>query len=143
MKSTETYRELVFMTRPAGLRDRTPGHAMVAVSSAGVGEEAWGFYPDGVRDEIAVGGWQRYTASSVIPINAQQYAALKAEISLWRNKAYVLGFRDCTDFALSVCEKAGIRIPSDSLFPGNVGAAFMKMHGESWGQCLGRSAGTR
>lgn len=137
------YRELVVMTRPAVVRELTPGHAMIAISSAGIGEEAWGFYKNGIRDEIFEGGWHRYTRSTVIEINDTQYAALKAEIATWKSAKYWLGYRDCTDFALAVCQKAGIRVPADSLFPGNLGDAFIKLHGESWGRCLSRDARSR
>ena len=56
---TDQYRELVIMTRPAVVSQRTPGHATIAVSAAGIGEESWGFYPNGVRHEILERGWGR------------------------------------------------------------------------------------
>ena len=34
--------ELVVMSRPAVVGQATPGHIMIAVSRAGVGEQAWG-----------------------------------------------------------------------------------------------------
>lgn len=131
-------RELVIMTRPAALGDFTPGHAMIAVSTAGVGEEAWGFYPDGVKDEIGIGGWERYNHSTVVDINPVQYVALKGAIEQWRNRSYILVYRDCTDFVISVCRQAGITVPRDALWPSNVGKRFVKLHGEGWGQCLAR-----
>jgi hypothetical protein len=126
------------MTRPLNLSERTPGHAMIAVSTAGAGEEAWGFYPNGVQDEVLKGGWHRYNTSSVIPISQAQYVALKNEIGVWKKKRYVIGVADCTDFALSVMSAAKIPIPSDSLWPGNLGEDMDALHGSSGGRCLDR-----
>lgn len=135
------YRELAVMTRPLALSQGTPGHAMIAVSTAGQGEEAWGFYTDGVRDEILEGGWHRYNTSSVIPISDAQYQALKAELKKWDKKqgggkTYILTMRDCTDFALSVMKAAKIPTPADSLWPGNLGDDLTKLHGTQGGRCL-------
>ncbi len=124
------------MTRPLNYQERTPGHAMIAVSTAGVGEEAWGFYPTGVEDEILKGGWHRYNTSSVIPISETQYNALKAEIDLWKKKSYIGAIQDCTDFALAVMAAAKIPTPRDSLWPGNLGDDIEALHGVGGGRCL-------
>jgi hypothetical protein len=102
---------------------------MIAVSTAGIGEEAWGFYPTGVEDEILKGGWHRYNRSSVIPITETQYQALTAEIKRWKTKGYLLAFRDCTDFVLSVMSAAKIATPNDSLWPGNLGQDMEALQG--------------
>ncbi len=130
------YRELVVMTRPASILNLTPGHAMIAVSTAGVGEEAWGFYPDGVRDEILVGGWGRYNRSSVVTISDGQYKALKLEIEKWRKKGYIIAIRDCTDFALAVMKAAKIPVPGDSAWPDNLGNDIEALNGKGGGRCL-------
>ena len=130
------YRELAVMTRRLNVKESTPGHAMIAVSTAGVGEEAWGFYATGVKDEILQGGWHRYNRSAVIPITEAQYRALTAEIERWKKKGYFLAFRDCTDFALAVMNAAKIPIPSDSLWPGNLGKDMEALHGAGGGRCL-------
>lgn len=83
---TEPYSELVVMTRSLNIVDRTPGHAMLAVSTEGQQAEAWGFYPNGVKIEVVVGGWERYNRSSVIAISGTQYRNLKAEIKRWKQK---------------------------------------------------------
>lgn len=132
----ERYRELVIMTRPAVVSQGTPGHAMIAVSTAGQGEEAWGFYPDGVQDEIVKGGWGRYTRSAVVVISEQQYRALRAEIDRWQGQAYIMVIRDCTDFALAVLRAARIPIPPDSAWPDNLGADIQALHGRAGGRCL-------
>jgi len=132
----DRYRELVVMTRPAVFSQKTPGHAMIAISTAGAGEEAWGFYPDGIRDEIVQGGWGRYTRSSLVPISDSQYRALKREIEAWRNKSYLIAIRDCTDFALALLRAAKIAIPSDSAWPDNLGKDIEALHGRAGGRCL-------
>ena len=141
------YRELVLMTRPKRVLSVTPGHAMVAVSTAGTGGvEAWGFYlkPDNkgshVRDEVIMGGWGRYTTSSVIPIGPWQYANLLSEIGRWQGKQYILLYRDCTDFALAVLKAAGIQPPADTVWPGNLGDRFSDKYGVAGGRCLKSSA---
>lgn len=130
------YRELVIMTRPLNFSERTPGHAMIAVSTAGQGEEAWGFYPTGVEDEILKGGWHRYNRSSVVPISESQYLALKAEISGWKRKAYIGVIRDCTDFAIAIMKAVKIPTPKDSLWPGNMGEDVEALNGKGGGRCL-------
>lgn len=130
------YRELVVMTRPLNLEERTPGHAMIAVSTEGVGEEAWGFYPTKVEDEILKGGWHRYNRSSVIPISDAQYRALKAEIERWKQKTYVGAIQDCTDFALAIMSAAKIATPNDRLWPGDLGADIAALHGTGGGRCI-------
>ena len=130
------YRELVVMTRPASILDRTPGHAMIAVSTAGIGEEAWGFYPDGVRDELLEGGWGRYNRSSVVAISEGQYNALKSEIAKWAKKGYVIALRDCTDFALAVMRAAKIPVPGDSAWPDSLGKDIEALNGKGGGRCL-------
>lgn len=132
----DQYRELVIMTRPAVMSQGTPGHAMIAISTAGRGEEAWGFYPDGVRDELAVGGWGRYSRSSVVQISEVQYQDLKTEIAGWRRKSYVFAVRDCTDFALALMRAAKIRTPRDSAWPDNLGKDIQALHGRAGGRCL-------
>lgn len=126
------------MTRPSDFLSRspTPGHAMIAVSTAGEGEEAWGFYPGGIKNELLVGGWERYNRSSVIPINDIQYNLLKSEIEKWRNKGYILTLRDCTDFVLDVLKAAKIPTPEDSLWPSNLGEDMEALHGKNAGRCL-------
>jgi hypothetical protein len=133
---SDPYRELVVMTRPLNFEERTPGHAMIAVSTAGVGEEAWGFYPTGVEEEILKGGWHRYNRSSVIPISETQYKALKGEIDRWKQRTYVPATNDCTDFALTVMSAAKIATPNDSLWPGNLGEDMEALHGAGGGRCL-------
>ena len=139
-------RELVIMSRPAKLKERTPGHIMVAVSTPGGKVEAWGFYPNGVRDEVVEGKWHRYTRSTVIQINERQYRALKAAIGRWRktlDKEYTLALLDCTSFVWFVVRAAGVGVPEDQAWPDDLGNEFMKMHGESWGRCLARSEGPK
>ena len=109
---------------------------MIAVSTAGVGEEAWGFYPNGIHDEILEGGWGRYTRSSVVSISSLQYRRLKAEITAWKTKSYLIAVRDCTDFALALMRAAQIPTPSDSAWPDNLGKDIQTMHGRAGGQCL-------
>ncbi len=130
------YRELVIMTRPINFIERTPGHAMIAVSTAGGGVEAWGFYPTGVEDEILKGGWYRYNRSSVVPINETQYIALKLEIEKWKKKTYVIAMQDCTDFVIAVMTAAKIPTPNDSLWPGSMGADVEALNGKGGGRCL-------
>ncbi|HNC04376.1 MAG TPA: hypothetical protein PLY05_13620 [Agitococcus sp.] len=135
-----SFGELVVMTRPVKLTERTPGHAMVAISIAGVGEEAWGFYPKGVKDEIAEGGWHRYNRQSVIPISKKQYTDMKTEIEKWKSKDYIMGYRDCTDFALAVLKAANISVPKDSIatLPDDFGADIVSLNGGGGGRCLAR-----
>jgi hypothetical protein len=138
--------ELAVMSRPAlkgtsFSQTLTPGHIMIAVSVAGVGEEAWGFYNEKpyLKDEILVGQWHRYTTSSVIPITGQQYRALKAAIAGYqKSHDYGLLSTNCRHFVTTVLAQAGIRVPEETLWPSDQGKLFMKMYGESWGQCLGR-----
>ena len=129
--------ELVVMSRPALDGHVTPGHIMVAVSIAGVGEQAWGFYPDGVKNEIIKGGWNRYTSSVVIPINSVQYRALVKAIDQYAAKnTYSLMSTNCRDFVMTVLRSAGIKVPADKLWPNDEGKQFMKLYGEGWGSCL-------
>ena len=130
------YRELVVMTRPLNYSERTPGHAMIAVATAGVGEEAWGFYQSGVEDEILMGGWHHYNRSSVIPILDSQYNSLKREIGRWRGRTYRVTYRDCTDFVISVMSAARIPTPDDSLWPGNLGQDVEALNGAGGGRCI-------
>jgi len=128
--------ELVVMSRPA-MQGITLGHIMIAVSRAGEGEQAWGFYPDGVKDEILAGGWHRYTSSTVIQLNEGQYKSLLAAINNYRSsKKYELLTSNCKHFVITVLMHAGIQVPEDTLFPNDQGKAFMKMYGEGWGSCL-------
>lgn len=128
--------ELVVMSRPA-LDGFTPGHIMLATAVAGVGEKAWGFYPDGVKDEIVVGGWHRYVSSVVIPIDAKQYAHLLQTVERYRKtKKYQLLGTNCRHFVMTMLSEIGIDVPVDTLWPNDQGKQFMKKYGERWGQCL-------
>ena len=132
--------EVAVMSRPA-LDGLTPGHIMVAVAIAGVGEQAWGFYPEGIKDEILVGGWQRYTSSSVIRISSAQYLLLLQAIDDYKKKnSYHLFGTNCRDFVVTVLKQAGITVDSQTLWPNDQGKQYMKKYGESWGQCLAPDA---
>lgn len=133
---SDRYRELVIMTRPAVLSQGTPGHAMISVATAGRGEEAWGFYGDGIRDEVNEGGWGRYSRSSVVKISEAQYQKLTLEVAAWRRKSYVFTIRDCTNFALALMTAAKIPTPSDSAWPDTLGKDVEALHGRAGGRCL-------
>jgi hypothetical protein len=109
---------------------------MISVATAGQGEEAWGFYPDGIKDEVIAGGWVRYSRSSVVTISDAQYQMLKLEVAAWKKKSYVFAIRDCTDFALALMRAANIPTPSDSAWPDNLGKDVEAMHGRAGGRCL-------
>jgi hypothetical protein len=128
--------ELVVMSRPA-LDGFTPGHIMVAVSHSKKGEQAWGFYPDGVQDEIIMGGWQRYTRSSVIKINEMEYYQLLAAIEKFKKtNEYNLFRNNCISFVNAVLKRAGIDVPEQTFWPDSQGKQYIKKHGEAWGKCL-------
>jgi hypothetical protein len=130
--------ELAVMSRPAFGGGATPGHIMIAVAIAGVGEKAWGFYPSGIKDEIVEGRWIRYTSSVVIPISTAQYSALTQAITSYRERIpYHLLSTNCRHFVMTVLRQSGIEVPPATLWPNDEGKAFMKMYGETWGSCLG------
>jgi len=130
--------ELVVMSRPA-VDGFTPGHIMLATSVAGVGEQAWGFYPEGVKDEIIQGGWQRYTNSVVIPITQAQYSQLLLTIENYKkSNSYGLFGTNCRHFVMTVLRAIDVQVPEDKLWPNDQGKQFVKMYGEKWGQCLAR-----
>ena len=130
--------ELVVMSRPA-LDGFTPGHIMLATSVAGVGEQAWGFYSEGVKDEIVVGGWQRYTNSIVIEITQAQYAQLLQSIEQYkRATTYSLLGTNCRHFVMTLLRSIGVNVPEDTLWPNDEGKQLVKMYGESWGRCLAK-----
>jgi hypothetical protein len=129
--------ELSVISRPALKGGTTPGHIMVAVAIAGVGEQAWGFYRDGIQDEIAKGGWIRYTSSTVIQITGGQYRTLVQAIETYRKQhKYGLLTTNCRHFVSTVLQQSGIEVPEKHLWPNDEGKAFMKMYGEGWGSCL-------
>jgi hypothetical protein len=133
--------ELVVMSRPASIGQTTPGHIMIAVSRAGIGEQAWGFYPSGIRDEIQVGGWQRYTNSSVIRITETQYWHLLAAIGEYKKgHSYHLFSSNCRHFVVTVLRQAGIAVTEETLWPNDQGKMYMKRYGEGWGRCLSADA---
>lgn len=128
--------ELVVMSRPA-LQGLTPGHIMLAVSVPGGGEQAWGFYPDGIKDEIRTGGWHRYTSSVVIPISAAQHRQLLQSIASYRRTHdYKLLSTNCRHFVVSMLLSLGIQVGQHQLWPNDQGKLLMKQHGERWGSCL-------
>jgi hypothetical protein len=133
--------ELVVMSRPAVVGQATPGHIMLAVSRAGVGEQAWGFYPGGIKDEIQVGGWQRYTTSSVIRITETQYSQLLAAIADYKKgNTYHLFSSNCRHFVVTVLRQASIPVDEDTLWPNDQGKMVVKQYGEGWGRCLSADA---
>lgn len=130
--------ELVVMSRPAG-DGVTPGHIMLATAVAGVGEKAWGFYSEGVKDEIVKGGWHRYTNSVVISISQSQYMQLVQAIEAYKKtNTYHLTSTNCIHFVRTMLQSIGVKVPADQLWPNDEGKQFVKMYGERWGQCLAR-----
>lgn len=128
--------ELAIMSRPA-LDGFTPGHIMLAIASSGIGEEAWGFYPEGVKDEVQVGGWQRYTSSTVMPISYAQYQHLKKAIENYKKtNTYQLFGTNCRHFVVTVLREVGIAMEEETLWPNDQGKQYVRMYGEGWGQCL-------
>ena len=130
--------ELAIMSRPA-LDGATAGHIMIAVAIAGLGEKAWGFYPDGIKDEIIVGGWHRYTSSTVIRLSESQYLLLLIAIGDFKKK-YSLFSNNCIKFVVTVLGQAHIKVDEEKLWPNDQGKQFMKQYGEQWGRCLGADA---
>jgi len=120
--------------------EATPGHAMLVIAAPGKRVEAFGFYPDGVQDETRKGGWERYTRSAVITLNARQYERLRATIHTWREQQYRLTRTDCVGFVFDVLNAAGIQVAERKWLPDDFGEEIVKAHGESWGMCLGRAA---
>jgi hypothetical protein len=128
------------MSRPA-LDGFTPGHIMIVLAIAGMGEKAWGFYPEGIKDEIAVGGWHRYTSSTVLRLQECQYRLLLKAIDEYKTKnSYSLFGTNCRHFVVTVLRQAGIEVKEETLWPNDQGKQYMKMYGESWGRCLAKDA---
>lgn len=135
-EATSHYRELGILSRPASIFSLTPGHVMVTISSPGRGEEAFGFYPDGVRDEFTQAPLGTYTTVAVVRIDEAQYRAIKQRIEDWRDTGYVLGIRDCTDFVGSVLESARLAPVADAIWPATYGERSEQVFGRGGVRCL-------
>lgn len=135
--------QIYVLTRPCeGWCVKTPGHALIALSRNGCDMaecclEAWGFYPEGVVDELGNDDFYVYDRSVAFPITDTQRQLVEAEVARWRSETYILGIRDCTDFVVAVLAAAGIRIV-DKLFPGDFGAGLELQFGRRMGVCQSR-----
>lgn len=132
----EIYRELGILTRPARLNPISPGHAMITISSAGVGEEAWGLNPSGVTNEFEKGNLGDYNRVAIVPITESQYQSIKERIKFWQGQSYFLILRDCTSFVHDVLTHAGLNPPSDSLWPSNLGRSVERQYGTGGVRCI-------
>lgn len=137
------YRELAILTRPASVREGTPGHALITLNTAGSGEEGWGYYPDGLLDELEPNRLTelgRYTRVVVVRnLTEDQYAAIRATVSEWREspERYKIGLRDCTGFVTQVMRAAGLREQDRStLWPDTVGSDLERHYGTGGVRCL-------
>ncbi len=135
--------QLIVLTRPACAKTIKPGHAMIAIGDNRYPEykkarclEAWGFYPDGIRDELAQDNLHLYTRSVVIPITSEQYRKIRKAVEDWKltDPNWILGFRDCTDFVQKMLASIGIHI-EDYLWPDNFGLSLESRFGSKWGHC--------
>lgn len=145
-KREEPFAELAIMSRPSDLANGSPGHILAAISVAGKGEEAWGYYESGVLDEFIeaepVEGHKNYSLSDynrvvVIPLSEDQHRKIDA----WRrdfdsNGSYSKFTRNCTDFVREVVNLAGHEAPS-SVFPDSLGRELEKNLGIGGVRCLG------
>ncbi len=135
--------QLMVMTRPANIGNRTLGHAMIAIGNnrcTGIQKscclEAWGLYPDGIRNELLQNNLHLYTRSIVIPISGLEYRKIRKAVEDWRLNGpdWTIAYMDCTDFVQKLLASIGIKV-KDYLWPDNFGKSLESHFGSQWGHC--------